>query len=331
MCLLIIKIFNLMMYPYVYSGDDDVEFHPPLSSRKRKSNHREVNDEPQKRTKRKLYRPKVVSQLSKRREKSQPKSTNSTPKPSTPKQRKSYVRKAPKCKRSLSLFVGEDSISLPFLKNSNGSKVEQDGFENTTIKNELGIGYNSLQSYQNITSLSCLYLVESRRSGVSFPKMCKKKRYGRPRLVKLLIPFVKGKRSKSFVRKKKCWKHFILKENYKISKKMRLIIKKIFSLKKKKSQKNDELVVHTNQLVVHKKSLHKKSGELVPYKRPSLGVDVILDEETLRVWNLLTDERGHEEDDEGKQRYWEEIRRNYRYLVESFISRMHFIQGMLSS
>jgi hypothetical protein len=157
------------------------------------------------------YRPKVVSQAPKGTKKSQSES-NSTPKPATPKQRKSYLRReTPNCQRPL--FVDGDSISFPFLENFNNSKVEQNGIdnsiinnesatgfnENSTITNEFAIGYNSLQSYQKVNSLSCLTLIESRKVGVNFPITCKRKRVRRQRieLVKLLTPFPKGKRSKN--------------------------------------------------------------------------------------------------------------------------------------
>ncbi|KAJ1401755.1 hypothetical protein SESBI_28515 [Sesbania bispinosa] len=294
---------------------DDVEVNPPPPSKKRKNTEEEINDRPHKKTKKKTYRPKVISQLSKRTKKSPVKSSN-TPKPSTPNQKRSQVRKAPKCQRSL--FV-EDSLCLPFLQNLDGSKVELD--QNTTIENEFGIAYNSMQSYQKlmITLMSCGCLVESRRFGANFPKLCKKKRSvrGRPCLEKFLIdfPFVKKERSKSFIRKKGCWTTFNSEGNSTISRKMKSIIKRICSLKKRGSGKANQLVAH------------EKSGELVPYKRQSLGVDIILDEETLRVWNLLSNEKGHEESDEKRRKYWEEIRNNYRCVVHSFISRMHFIQG----
>nr|KYP35674.1 Protein ROS1 [Cajanus cajan] len=77
----------------------------------------------------------------------------------------------------------------------------------------------------------------------------------------------------------------------------------------------------TKKLVVY-----KKTRQLVPYKRSSL-VDVLLDEETSRVWDLLKDEKRHEEHDETKRKYWEDIREMYRMKVNSFINLMHLIQG----
>ncbi|KAK7324885.1 hypothetical protein VNO77_28791 [Canavalia gladiata] len=290
---------------------DDVELVPPSSSKKRKNNHKEVNDQLPKGTKRKIYRPKVFSQLSRRQKKPQAKSTN-TPKPSTPKQKRNYVKKG--CRRQL---FDEDSVSLPFLKKVKVLKVEQGGFDNSTVNNELGIGYNSLQSYGNVTSLASLCLVESKLIGANFPLSCKKKRIGRQRfpLEKLLTPFKKGKRSKSFVRKARHCVAFDVEDNGIVSKKMMSIVKKIRSSKKKLGRKTKELVVY------------KESGQLVPYKKSSLVVDVMLEEETLRVWNLLKDEKGHEENDEMKRKYWEDIRTIFRDKVESFICHMHVIQG----
>jgi len=74
--------------------------------------------------------------------------------------------------------------------------------------------------------------------------------------------------------------------------------------------------------------LYKGLGELVPYKRSSIHVDVLLDEETLRVWNLLKEEKGHDEYDEMKRKYWENIRKIYKFKVESFMDHMHVLQGM---
>ncbi|TKY69303.1 hypothetical protein E2542_SST05573 [Spatholobus suberectus] len=73
-------------------GADGVEFNSASSSKKRKING-EINDQLPKGTPKKIYRPKVVSQISKRTNKSQAKSN--TPKPSTPKQRRSYVKRGP--------------------------------------------------------------------------------------------------------------------------------------------------------------------------------------------------------------------------------------------
>ncbi|XP_045801803.1 protein ROS1A-like [Trifolium pratense] len=295
---------------------EDVELCPPSFSKKRNNSQKDVNDELQKPVKRTKYRPKVVSQVAKRTKKSQPESNN-TPKPATPKQRKTYVRrKTPKCQRPL--FVDEDSISFSFLENFNNSKVDQHEIENSTITNESAIGYNSLQSYQKMTSLSCLTLIESRRVGVNFPITCKRKRVRRQKiqLVKLLTPFAKGKRSTTFIRKRKCWTHFCVDGMSKTSRKMKSLIKRIVSLKKQKRPKPNKLVAR------------KKSGELVLYNKKS-RVDVILDEETLRVSNLLLAERGHHEPNQSdeQKRYWKETRDFYQERFNMFLYRMRYIQG----
>ena len=334
---------SLTFYDYTV---EDVELCPLGSLNKRKNSQNDVNDQPQKTAKRKKYQPKVVSPYPEKLKKFHPGSNNtpkpstpkqrksyvrkttntpesSTPKPSTPKQRKSYVRKTAKiseCQRPLFVDDG-DSISFPFLEYFKDSKVYQGGFENSTITNESAIEYNSLQSYQKMTSLSCSCLVESRRVGQNFPIMCKRKRVRRERisLVKLLPPFAKGQRSKSFVRKRKCWTQLCAEGNSTTSRKMRSIIKKIISLKKKMHRKKN------------KRDVRKKSGELVLYNRPSLKVEVVLDEETLRVWNLLVVENKHEENDEHKRRYWELIRKFYHNMVISFLAQVHTVQGIFSS
>ncbi|XP_027343371.1 protein ROS1A-like [Abrus precatorius] len=279
------------------SSEADLEFSPTKRKNKREEN-------------RKIYRPKIISESP---NKSRVKS-NDTPKPSTPKQKRSSVRRDSSCKRQL---FSEDLISLPFLKKFNKVKVEQGGFENSIIHNELGIAYNSIQRYHKVESLSSLCLVESRQIGMIFPLMCKKKRIprGRLRLEKLLAPFKRGKRSTSLVRKRKCWMVFELGGDSVIDKKLITRIKKIRSLTKKKGRKTKELVAN------------KELGALVPYKQSSLDINVLLDEETLRVWNLLKDENGHEENDEMKQKSWESIRSIFRDKVESFLWHMHFIQG----
>ncbi|AET00784.2 HhH-GPD base excision DNA repair family protein [Medicago truncatula] len=77
----------------------------------------------------------------------------------------------------------------------------------------------------------------------------------------------------------------------------------------------------------NKRDVRKKSGELVLYNRPSAEVEVMLDEETLRVWNLLVVENKHEENDEHKRRYWEMIRKLYHKMVISFLDQVHTVQG----
>lgn len=80
-------------------------------------------------------------------------------------------------------------------------------------------------------------------------------------------------------------------------------------------------------------------GVVVPYeafepvkkRRPRPKVD--LDPETNRLWNLLMGIEGSENAetmDEDKQKRWEEDRRVFRGRVDSFIARMHLVQGIIS-
>ncbi|KAG8380597.1 hypothetical protein BUALT_Bualt06G0032000 [Buddleja alternifolia] len=77
-------------------------------------------------------------------------------------------------------------------------------------------------------------------------------------------------------------------------------------------------------------------GAIVPYeefnpvkkRRPRPRVD--LDPETNRLWNLLMGKEGSESAermDNDKQKWWEEERKVFRGRVDSFIARMHLVQG----
>ncbi|WOL08612.1 hypothetical protein Cni_G17365 [Canna indica] len=77
-------------------------------------------------------------------------------------------------------------------------------------------------------------------------------------------------------------------------------------------------------------------GPMVPYqgtfdltkkRRPRAKVD--LDPETNRVWNLLMgmESEGDQGTDADKEKWWEEERRVFRGRVDSFIARMHLVQG----
>lgn len=79
---------------------------------------------------------------------------------------------------------------------------------------------------------------------------------------------------------------------------------------------------------------YKADGSIVPYtdfvqkRKPRPKVD--LDPETNRVWKLLMGKEGSEdvgETDKDKQKWWEEERRVFRGRADSFIARMHLIQG----
>ncbi|KAG8387537.1 hypothetical protein BUALT_Bualt02G0031400 [Buddleja alternifolia] len=91
-----------------------------------------------------------------------------------------------------------------------------------------------------------------------------------------------------------------------------------------------------NQLVVRdiigQNALVPSKGkfDLSKPRKPQAKVD--LDSETIRVWNLLMENSGsenteHEQEDIDKAKYWEEQREIFRGRVDSFIARMHLIQG----
>ncbi|XVF23387.1 hypothetical protein REPUB_Repub13aG0033900 [Reevesia pubescens] len=85
-----------------------------------------------------------------------------------------------------------------------------------------------------------------------------------------------------------------------------------------------------NALVVY-----KGVGTVVPYegfefikkRKPRPKVD--LDPETNRIWNLLMGKDGEDVEgtDKEKEKWWEEERRVFRGRVDSFIARMHLVQG----
>ncbi|XP_047153819.1 uncharacterized protein LOC124825276 [Vigna umbellata] len=265
------------------------EFGLPSFSKKRKKRE-DTNDQLPSKGKKKVFRPKLVSQIPKRRKKSQVKSK--TPKPSTPEQRENNIRRGGSCERQL---FDEDS--------SNAS-------------NEIGIQHNSVQSYHKMSSLSGLCLLKEKQIGSEFPFLFKKKRVLKRRLhlLKLLTP-VEKRRSKWFTRKRRQKVDFSVDDSNFKNKMLINRIKKFSSLMKKgKSKKINEL------------DNCKDSGKLVLYKKSALN-DSLLDEETSRVWNLLKQEKGHDENDEMKRKYWENIRKIYQCKVESFIDHMHFIQG----
>ncbi|KAK6233850.1 hypothetical protein QUC31_006256 [Theobroma cacao] len=81
--------------------------------------------------------------------------------------------------------------------------------------------------------------------------------------------------------------------------------------------------------------IYKGAGTVVPYegfefikkRKPRPKVD--LDPETNRVWNLLMGKEGEdiEGTDKEKEKWWEEERRVFHGRVDSFIARMHLVQG----
>lgn len=83
---------------------------------------------------------------------------------------------------------------------------------------------------------------------------------------------------------------------------------------------------------------YKGDGAVVPFevfdpiqkRRPRPKVD--LDPETNRLWNLLMGKEaseGAETMNDDKQKFWEEERKVFRGRVDSFIARMHLVQGIL--
>ncbi|CAN8298027.1 unnamed protein product [Cochlearia groenlandica] len=78
--------------------------------------------------------------------------------------------------------------------------------------------------------------------------------------------------------------------------------------------------------------LYRGDGAVVPYetkkRKPRPKVD--LDDETTRIWNLLMgkgEKEGDEDMDKKKEKWWEEERRVFRGRADSFIARMHLVQG----
>ncbi|XP_054811125.1 transcriptional activator DEMETER [Prosopis cineraria] len=82
--------------------------------------------------------------------------------------------------------------------------------------------------------------------------------------------------------------------------------------------------------------LYKGEGSVVPYegfdfgrkRKPRPKVD--LDPETERTWKLLMDKgvsEGLEGNDKEKEKWWEEQREVFHGRVDSFIARMHLVQG----
>ncbi|KAF8042529.1 hypothetical protein BT93_A0993 [Corymbia citriodora subsp. variegata] len=94
-----------------------------------------------------------------------------------------------------------------------------------------------------------------------------------------------------------------------------------------------EMTNHEHNALV----LYKRDGTIMPFdnsfgqmkkRRPRPKVD--LDEETSRVWKLLLENinsEGIDGTDEEKARWWEEERRVFQGRADSFIARMHLVQG----
>ncbi|XP_050363845.1 transcriptional activator DEMETER-like isoform X2 [Argentina anserina] len=94
---------------------------------------------------------------------------------------------------------------------------------------------------------------------------------------------------------------------------------------------NESMEQEQNALVPY-----KGDGALVPYERSEYikkrkaRPRVELDSETNRVWNLLMGKEGSEGtegSDKEKEKHWENERRVFQGRVDSFIARMHLVQG----
>lgn len=78
--------------------------------------------------------------------------------------------------------------------------------------------------------------------------------------------------------------------------------------------------------------LYTSVDTIVPYEatKRKLRAKVALDEETTRVWKLLLDNinsEGVDGLDEEKIKWWEEERTVFQGRADSFIARMHLVQG----
>lgn len=96
----------------------------------------------------------------------------------------------------------------------------------------------------------------------------------------------------------------------------------------KQSPKPSYQNVEQNALVIY-----KNNDSIVPYEttKRQLRAKVALDEETNRVWKLLLDNidsEGIDGLDEEKIKWWEEERKVFRGRADSFIARMHLVQGI---
>lgn len=81
---------------------------------------------------------------------------------------------------------------------------------------------------------------------------------------------------------------------------------------------------------------YKGNGAVVPYveseylRKRKARPRVDLDPETERIWNLLMGKEGSEgieNQDKDKEKWWEEERKVFRGRADSFIARMHLVQG----
>lgn len=92
-----------------------------------------------------------------------------------------------------------------------------------------------------------------------------------------------------------------------------------------------ELVVREcNELVVRDENVNGALIKVLPPKKGKIIAKVDLDNETLRVWKLLMENDESEpveETNTDKEEWWEAQRNIFRGRVDSFIAKMHLIQG----
>ncbi|XP_075490248.1 DNA glycosylase/AP lyase ROS1-like isoform X3 [Primulina tabacum] len=116
------------------------------------------------------------------------------------------------------------------------------------------------------------------------------------------------------------------------------VIEKLKQFDLTSAQKEKALVIHNLQ---HEENYalvpYQSGGAVVPFvslldqvKRRHHRPKVALDDETTRVWKLLLDNinsEGIDGTDEENTKWWEEERRVFNGRADSFIARMHLIQG----
>lgn len=102
---------------------------------------------------------------------------------------------------------------------------------------------------------------------------------------------------------------------------------------KRLSLNDHEVSIRTEQNAIVP---YKGNGAVVPYveseylRKRKARPRVDIDPETERIWNLLMGKEGsegiesHEKD---KEKWWEEERKVFRGRADSFIARMHLVQG----
>lgn len=102
-------------------------------------------------------------------------------------------------------------------------------------------------------------------------------------------------------------------------------------------QERNAIVPYNTRYQGHSLVVYRRDGTVVPFngsldpsKKPRPRPKVDLDEETNRVWKLLLENinsEGVDGTDEDKAKWWEEERNVFRGRADSFIARMHLVQG----